>query len=45
MARIAVFIDGAYLEYLLKEEFGAPQIDFKLLVETTTEGCDTSRSE
>lgn len=32
MGRIAVFIDGAYLEHLLKEEFGAPRIDFALLV-------------
>ena len=27
MGRIANFIDGAYLQYLLKEEFGEPQVD------------------
>lgn len=32
MSRIAVFIDGAYLEFLLRQEFGAPKIDFELLV-------------
>src|SRR5579872_3235338 len=32
MSRIAVFIDGAYLEFLLRQEFGAPRIDFELLV-------------
>jgi uncharacterized LabA/DUF88 family protein len=32
MSRSAVFIDGAYLEFLLKEEFGRPSIDFSALV-------------
>lgn len=32
MSRTAAFIDGAYLEFLLREEFGAPRIDFELLV-------------
>ena len=32
MGRIAVFIDGAYLQYTLKNEFGRPRIDFENLV-------------
>jgi uncharacterized LabA/DUF88 family protein len=44
MARIAIFIDGAYLEYLLKEEFGAPRIDFKLLVKHVSENRELLRA-
>jgi uncharacterized LabA/DUF88 family protein len=29
--RCAIFIDGAYLEFVLKEEFGRPPIDFAAL--------------
>ena len=29
--RVAVFIDGAYLEYVLREEFAMPKIDFATL--------------
>jgi len=32
MSRAAIFIDGAYLEYLLKEEFDRPPVDFSALV-------------
>lgn len=32
MDRIAIFIDGAYLEKVLKEEFNEPKIDFEKLV-------------
>ena len=31
MNRCAIFIDGAYLEFVLKEEFGRPPIDFAAL--------------
>ncbi len=31
MARIAIFIDGAYLLYTLREEFESPKIDYSLL--------------
>lgn len=30
--RCAIFIDGAYLEFVLKEEFGRPPIDFAAVV-------------
>lgn len=29
--RVAIFIDGAYLEFVLREEFGMPRIDFEKL--------------
>ena len=29
--RVAIFIDGAYLDYLLKDEFGMARIDFSAL--------------
>ena len=31
MSRCAIFIDGAYLEFVLKEEFGRSPIDFAVL--------------
>ncbi|MEI6310114.1 MAG: NYN domain-containing protein [bacterium] len=37
--KTAVFIDGAYLERVLKDEFGTPRIDFHLLV-TALAGSD-----
>ena len=33
MGRIGIFIDGAYLNYVLREEFGAPKIDFRRLAQ------------
>ncbi len=42
--RVAVFIDGAYLEHVLKEEFGKPQIDFQALSEKLAGGSDILRS-
>ena len=44
MSRVAVFIDGAYLEYLMKEEFGRPAIDFAALVTRLTGGRELLRS-
>lgn len=32
MPRVAIFIDGAYLQYTLKHEFNAQKIDFSKLV-------------
>ena len=32
MGRIAIFIDAAYLRFMLKDEFGRPRIDFQKLV-------------
>lgn len=34
MSRIAIFIDGAYVQNVLKEEFGAAKIDFGRLSQT-----------
>ena len=31
--RVAIFIDGAYLDYTLRDEFGSPRIDYSRLVE------------
>lgn len=44
MSRIAIFIDGAYLEFLLREEFGAPRIDFGLLVKHVSEHRELLRA-
>jgi hypothetical protein len=44
MSRIAVFIDGAYLEFVLRHEFGAPRIDFELLVKRLSDGRDLLRT-
>lgn len=43
MARIAVFIDGAYFAKVLKE-FGAPRISFDALVKRVTAGADLLRT-
>ncbi|MEX2149657.1 MAG: NYN domain-containing protein [Steroidobacteraceae bacterium] len=32
MSRCAIFIDGAYLQFVLREEFGRPAIDFAAVV-------------
>lgn len=44
MGRIAIFIDAAYLNFTLKDEFGAPKIDYKLLVEKMAGGREILRS-
>ncbi len=44
MSRIAVFIDAAYLEFVLRQEFGAPRIDFELLVRRVSGGHDLLRT-
>lgn len=44
MSRLSVFIDGAYLEYLLREEFDAPRIDFELLVKQVSAHRDLLRT-
>ncbi len=31
MARVAIFIDGAYLDYVLRDEFGGVRIDYEKL--------------
>lgn len=42
--RSAVFIDGAYLEFCLREEFGSPRIDFQALSQKMAQGSDLFRS-
>ncbi len=42
--RIAIFIDGAYLNFTLKSEFGAPKIDYKLLVGKLAGGRELLRT-
>jgi hypothetical protein len=43
MARIAIFIDGAYLAKVLRE-FGEPKISFDALVKRVTAGADLLRT-
>ncbi len=42
--RVAIFIDGAYLEYILREEFSSPRIDFQALSEELAGESDILRS-
>lgn len=44
MGRIAIFIDAAYLQFTLKEEFGASRIDFQKLVTRIADGREILRS-
>ncbi len=42
--RAAIFIDGAYLDYLLKEEFGGVRIDYRALSERMAGDSDILRT-
>lgn len=44
MARIAIFIDGAYLSYLLKDEFNLVKIDYGTLADKMADGVDILRT-
>ncbi len=44
MSRIAIFIDGAYLGYVLKDEFGLVKIDYGVLAEKLADGLDILRT-
>jgi uncharacterized LabA/DUF88 family protein len=44
MGRIAIFIDGAYLRNVLKEEFGTPKIDYRRLVEKMAQARELLRA-
>jgi hypothetical protein len=44
MGRIAIFIDGAYLQYMLKDEFNSPRICFRKLVNRMAGGREILRS-
>ena len=44
MNRVAIFIDGAYLQFVLKDEFSSPRIDFKLLSQKVACGKEILRT-
>jgi uncharacterized LabA/DUF88 family protein len=44
MGRIAIFIDAAYLQFVLKEEFAAPKIDFQKPVQRMADNREILRS-
>jgi uncharacterized LabA/DUF88 family protein len=44
MGRIAIFIDAAYLQFTLRQEFGSPKIDFQKLVDRIAGGREVLRS-
>lgn len=44
MARTAIFIDGAYLDYTLRQEFGAVRIDYERLSTELAGGLDLLRT-
>lgn len=44
MSRIAIFIDGAYLDYTLRGEFEAARIDYQQLAEWMAGGIDLLRT-
>jgi uncharacterized LabA/DUF88 family protein len=44
MSRVAVFIDGAYLDYVLRDEFPEARIDYGKLSERLTAGIELLRT-
>jgi hypothetical protein len=44
MGRVAVFIDGAYLDYVLRDEFARARIDYGRLSEELAGGIDLLRT-
>jgi len=44
VSRIAIFIDGAYLDYTLRQEFGGARILYDRLSEQLAQGCDVLRT-
>lgn len=44
MGRTAVFIDGAYMEFLIREEFSEMRVDFALLSEHLADPCELLRT-
>jgi len=44
MGRTAVFIDGAYVDYVLKHEFGCASIDYAKLVDEIAQGTELLRT-
>jgi uncharacterized LabA/DUF88 family protein len=44
MGRIAIFIDGAYVQYMLRDEFASATIDFGLLAQKVAGGREILRT-
>lgn len=44
MSRIASFIDGAYLDFMLKEEFDTARVDYQKLSDKMANGLDVLRT-
>ena len=44
VGRIAIFIDAAYLQFMLRDEFASPRIDFQKLVDRMAGGREILRS-
>jgi uncharacterized LabA/DUF88 family protein len=44
VSRVAVFIDGAYLESLLRQEFNAPKVHFDSLISLVSRGHELLRA-
>lgn len=44
MSRVAIFIDGGYLDFILKEEFSLARIDYHLLSIKLANGIDLLRT-
>lgn len=44
MSRVAIFIDGGYLDFVLREEFGLARIDYAKLSEEIAQGIDILRT-
>ena len=42
--RVAIFIDGAYLDYVLKDEFNDARIDYQVLSQSLTGDADLLRT-
>jgi len=44
VGRIAIFIDGAYFQYMLREEFASEKVDYGLLAEKIAAGREVLRT-
>jgi len=44
VSRVAIFIDGAYLDFVLKAEYGSPKVDHQTLATELADGIDILRT-
>lgn len=44
MARVAIFIDGGYLDYVLRDEFGSARIDYEAFARELSGGMEILRT-